>query len=177
MATNLTCPIPSTINPLSPNGFLFAIQKLPAVSFFCQQVNLPDLTLGSPEISTPLSTMIMAGDILTFGALNVQFLVDERMDNYKAIHNWLIGLGFPENYDQYINFQDSETRPTVSELSKNFSDATLSILGPNNTSIQTITFVDVVPISLDSIMFESTSGDVQYIVGNASFRYSYYKFL
>lgn len=177
MATTLTCPIPSTINPLSPNGFLFSIQKLPEVSFFCQQVNLPDLTLGSPEVATPFSTMVMAGDTLTFGTLNIQFLVDERMANYKAIHNWLIGLGFPQNYDQYINFQATDTRPMISELAKNFSDATLSILGPNNLAIQTVSFVDAVPISLDSMMFQSTSDDVQYLAGNATFRYSYYKFL
>ena len=176
-ATTLTCPIPSTINPLSPNGFMFAVQKLPEVSFFCQQVNLPDLTLGSPEVATPFSTMVLAGEILTFGTLNVQFLVDERMTNYKAIHNWLIGLGFPENYDQYVNFQATDTRPTTSELAKNFSDATLMILGPNNLPIQTLSFIDAFPISLDSMMFQSTSDDVQYLAGNATFRYSYYKFL
>lgn len=176
MATTLTCPIPSTINPLSPNGFMFSIQKLPQVSFFCQQVNLPDLTLGSPEVATPLSTMLMAGEMLTFGSLNVQFLVDEQMANYKAIHNWLIGLGFPENYDQYVNFQSTDTRPMISELTKNFSDASLTILGPNNLPIQTVNFVDAFPVSLDSMMFQSTSDDVQYLAGNATFRYSYYKF-
>jgi hypothetical protein len=177
MTAKITCPIPSSINPLSPNGFMFSIQKLPEVSFFCQQVNLPDLTLGTPEVATPFSTMVMAGDILTFGTLNIQFLVDDQMTNYKVIHNWLIGLGFPESYDQYINFQTEDSRPMISELSKNFSDATLSVLGPNNLAVQTINFIDVVPVSLDSMMFQSTSDDVQYIAGNATFRYNYYKFL
>ena len=177
MTTKITCPIPSSINPLSPNGFMFSIQKIPEVSFFCQQVNLPDLTLGTPEVATPFSTIVMAGDILTFGTLNIQFLVDDQMTNYKAIHNWLIGLGFPETYDQYVSYQQSDTRPMISELSKNFSDATLSILGPNNLAVQTLNFIDAVPISLDSMMFQSTSDDVQYLAGNATFRYSYYKFL
>jgi len=49
MANILSCPIPSNINPLSPNGFLFNILKLPNLSFFCQSVNLPGITLGAPE--------------------------------------------------------------------------------------------------------------------------------
>ena len=33
----LTCPIPATINPLQNNGFLFSIEKLPDMQYFCQE--------------------------------------------------------------------------------------------------------------------------------------------
>jgi len=111
-----------------------------------------------------------------FDQLQVQFLIDSEMRNYKAIHNWLVALSFPENYSQYADFiNDDENRYT--ELAKNYSDATLSILKGNNTVASTVQFVDIFPISLESLTFQSTSTDVQYLIGSATFRYTYYKFL
>ena len=155
---------------------MFNIQRLPKVSFFAQEVNLPTLTLGNFPQSTPFSQAIIAGDTLDYGPLTIQFLVDDGMENYKSIHNWLVGLGFPENHNQYQNILDSATL-SGSNVKKSYSDATLMILGNTNTAIQTVQFVDVFPESLDSITFVSNSQDVQYLVGSATFRYSYYKFV
>jgi hypothetical protein len=176
MATTISCPIPDNINPLSPNGFMFNITKLPNLSFFCQQVNLPGITLGAPEFGNPFNVQPIPGETLTYDQLTVQFLVDSDMSNYKAIYNWIIALGFPQSYEQYITFNENDTL-NYSELAKNYSDATLSILGANNVPSQIIQFNDMFPITLDSLMFASTNTDVQYLVGNATFRYGYYKFL
>ena len=176
MTNILSCPIPDNITPLSPNGFLFNILKLPDVSYFCQQINLPGITLGSPEIGNPFNTQPIPGDSLTYDQLNVQFLIDSEMANYVQIYNWIIALGFPQSYQQYVSFINAQTQANLSELAKNFSDATLQILSGNNTAVKTIYFADLFPISLDSIMFQSTNQDVQYIVGNATFRYGHYKF-
>jgi len=177
MANNtITCPIPANINPLSPNGFMFSISKLPKMTYFCQQVNLPGITLGSPEFGNPFQLQPIPGESLTYDQLTVQFLVDETMDNYCSIYNWLIALGFPQGYEQYSSFIGSDAT-NYSELAKNFSDATLQILGANNQSIKTVHFIDLFPITLDSVIFSGTNTDVQYLVGNATFRYGYYKFL
>jgi hypothetical protein len=172
----LSCPVPDNISPLSPNGFMFNIQKLPNVSFFCQQVNLPGITLGTPEFGNPFGIAPIPGDTLTYDTLQVQFLVDEKMDNYRAIYNWVVALGFPETYEQYVNFLNESDALTTSELAKNYSDATLAILGASNTTVQTVNFHDLFPMSIDSLTFQSTNQDVQYLIGNATFRYAYYKF-
>ena len=177
MATTLSCPIPSNITPLSPNGFMFNISKLPDMSYFCQQVNLPGITLGSPELSNPFNIQPIPGETLTYDQLTVQFLVDSDMTNYKAIYNWIVALGFPQSYDQYITFVNQDQRGALSELARNYSDATLQILSGTNAPSQIVQFNDLFPVSLDSIVFESTNQDVQYVVGNATFRYGYYKFL
>ena len=173
----LTCPIPENLNPLSPNGYTFLLHRLPGLSYFCQEITLPSITL--PEITqfTPLTKIPIAGDQIDYDTLRVQFLVDEKMENYKAIHNWIVGLGFPENYSQYTNVIDTAAIPGGSEVAASSSDATLIIMGNSNTPIQTIQFADCIPESLESITFTSTNQDVQYLVGSASFRYSYYKFL
>jgi hypothetical protein len=107
----------------------------------------------------------------------VQFLVDSDMNNYKSIYNWIIALGFPQSYDQYIDFVSADQRGALSELARNYSDATLQILSGTNLPSQIVQFFDMFPVAIDSVVFESTNQDVQYIVGNATFRYGYYKFL
>ena len=177
MANTLTCPIPANINPLSPNGFMFTIQKLPSITFFCQEANLPGITLGAPEFANPFNMQPIPGETLTYDTLNVKFLVDEAMENYQSIYNWIVALGFPQSYEQYITFVNQDQRGALSELARNYSDATLQILSGTNVPTQIVQFVDLFPVSIDSIAFESTNQDVQYIVGNATFRYGYYKFL
>ena len=110
---NLTCPFPSNINPLSPNGFIFNITKLPNVNFFCQQINLPGLNLPSIIQGTPFSDAEIPGEKLTYDTLDLQFLVDEQMLNYTSVHNWITALGFPQNYDQYINFINNQYKTNV----------------------------------------------------------------
>ena len=103
--STLTCPLPSNINPLSPNGFLFNITKLPDVNFFSQQVNIPSVSLGAPEQGTPFLMVPLPGEMLTFGSLELQFIVDEDMKNYTAIFNWMKGLGFPHDYANILIFK------------------------------------------------------------------------
>lgn len=173
MALTLQCPIPSNINPLSPNGFLFSIKKLPEVTFFCQEVNLPGISLGEPEFSNPFSKQPIPGDGLTFDTLNVRFMVDEDMKNYVSVYDWLMGLGFPQDYAQYKALVGDRAKSST-ELSSNFSDATLTILGSNNVKVRDISFTDVFPIALESLIFTSQSNDVNYLIGNATFRFGYY---
>jgi hypothetical protein len=177
MDKTLSCPLPQNINPLSPNGFNFTVLKLPTITFFCQQANLPGLTFGEPTFANPFASVPIPGDHITYDTLNVNFLIDEDMANYKAIWNWIIALGFPQSYDQYIAFTNADQSGVLNELAKNYSDATLEILGSNNTPVSTVQFVDVFPVSLDSVLFQSTNQDVPYLVGTATFRYSYYKFI
>lgn len=156
---------------------MFSVTKLPQVDFFCQQVNLPGITLGAPEFGNPFNVAPIPGETLTYDTLEVQFLVDESMQNYRAIYNWVVALGFPETYTQYLNFVSSNELTQTSELAKNYSDATLTILGSNNNPVQTIQFHDAFPVSVTSLTFQSTNQDVNYLVGSATFRYGYYKFI
>jgi hypothetical protein len=173
----LTCPIPSNINPLQSNGFLFGIQKLPQISFFCQEINVPELMLPLAEAATSLVNSRLPGDKPMFGDLTVNFLIDETMSNFVAIYDWMSGLGFPENSQQYADLMAERT----DALNRNFyaasvSDATLQILGSSNNPVRTIRFIDTFPTSLSSLTLTSTGGDTQYLVGVATFGYTYYKF-
>lgn len=174
-ASNLTCPLPSNFNPLSPNGFRFSISKIPEITFYCQEVNLPGITLESIDVLSPLTMNPFAGDLITYDELTVQFLVDAEMVNYQAVYNWLTGLGFPNGYEQYINFTNSQQAQSKGTI--DYSDGTLQILTSNNQVAKTVQFIDLIPVSLGSMTFTSTATDVTYIVGVAGFKFDRYNFV
>lgn len=173
----LTCPIPSNINPLASNGFMFSILKLPEIQFFCQEANIPSIDAPAAQMETSLVLTPIPGDKLDFGDLSITFLIDEEMSNFTALHDWIIGLGFPESHAMYRNFISTRLNNLVTnELTAGYSDAVLQILNSSNNPIRTIRFVDVMPVSLSSLQLQSTTQETTYLAGQASFRYSFYKF-
>lgn len=167
--------LPQNFNPLSPLGFQFGIQKLPNVNFYCQAANLPGISVGDPDYSTPFAQIPVPGDKAIFEPLQITFLVDENLENYLSIQRWIMALGFPINYEQYVSFISEDQRGVTSDLAKNYSDGTLIVLNNQNNPIHTVTFVDLFPVAIDQLSFTNTVEDVQYITCNASFRYSYFK--
>ena len=171
----LSCPIPSNLNPLQSNGFMFAINKLPSVSFFCQEANLPGLTLPPAEVSSVFIDYPIPGEKLVFDDLQITFLIDENMENFMAIYNWMVGLGFPKLHEQYKQFVNSnDINPN--ELVAGYSDGVLQILNSSNNPIRTATFRDLFPTSLQSLQLQSTTNDTTYLAGNATFKYTLYEF-
>lgn len=172
--------IPENINPLSPSGFKFKIAKLPQLEFFCQTVNLPAITLGEPMFGTPFTPIPIPGETMTFGDLTVQFLVDEDMSNFRALQGWLYGLGFPSDYQQYVNFQKLDTvvggTAGGTDLTRNYSDASLFILTNNNSENIIVNFKNMFPTSLESLTFSGVEADVNYLIGSATFKFTYYEF-
>jgi hypothetical protein len=168
--------LPKNINPLSPNGFTFSIAKLPNVSFFCQRVQVPAISLAPIDQPTPFANVAIPGEIMTFSELNIQFLVDEKMENYKAIYAWMVGLAFPDNYDQYKEYIGTGSDNIYTELSRNYSDANLGILDSSNNPTNQLFFKDIFPVALDPIQMESTAMDVNYVIGSATFKYTYFTF-
>ena len=171
---NLQCPSVE-LNFLIPNGFMFKVERLPKVSFFTQSIELPSLSLPAIDLPTPLSVIDVPSDQLQFSTLSVPFIVDEKMDNWVEVYKWMRGLGFPENYSQYTTENSPRNNMNnISELQRNYSQATLIVLGSNNTPVREFTFVDCFPTSLSGISFSSTNTDVQYVTATVELEYSYY---
>ena len=86
MAYDQTLFSPNNQNFLSPVGFKFIIGRTPNVDFFCQSASIPQVEIGVREISTPVKEYSLPGDKMTFGDLNLSFLVNEDLDNYYEIY-------------------------------------------------------------------------------------------
>jgi hypothetical protein len=162
-------------NFLSPVGFKFTLSKVPKVSFFCNLASIPQITLGLETQSTYLKNIDIPGDILTYNDLVLRFLVDENMENYMAIHNWLTGLGFPETTKQYKTLTTDDQG--IRDSKEAFSDGSLYILNSNYNTNTIVKFKDLFPISLSSLEFDSTKTDIQYFTAEVTFKYTIYNIL
>ena len=96
---------PSIMDYASPVQFRFKCSKLPKVEFFCQSANIPGIGLGTATMPTGLKDIPIPGDKVSYQDLAISFLVDENLNNYKEIHDWIIGLGFPQNHTQFADLQ------------------------------------------------------------------------
>ena len=76
-------------NFLSPVGFKFTLAKEPKVSFFSNAATIPDITLGTAVQPSYLKDIETPGDKLQYSDFTLRFLVDESLENYMKIHNWV----------------------------------------------------------------------------------------
>ena len=188
--TNVIDRTPSKLDYASPIQFRFKMTKLPNVEFFVQTANIPGITLGEVTMPTPLKDIPMPGDKVTYQSLDVSFLVDENLNNYKEIHDWITGLGFPEDHKQFNTLlatgadrfpgTTSSTAATGTSISQPlseggiYSDATLTVLNSKNIAKTEIRFQNVYPVSLGGLSYDIKANDVSYLQVNASFNYMYY---
>ena len=160
-------------NFLSGVGFKFSLTKFPKVDFFSNSARIPELNLELTNQSSYLKNIDIPGERLTYGDLTLRFLVDENMENYQSIYDWLTGLGFPETTKEFaeiIKDKDGQRDPKEA-----FCDGTLRILNSNYREVGKVKFNDLFPISLTSLEFDATNTDVQYFTAEATFKYTLYK--
>ena len=157
-------------------------------------VNIPGISLGSDEQATPLLDLPYPGDKLTYENLTMTFLVDENLENYREVHGWLVGLGFPRDHTEFKNLADSgdDRFPGSSaQISEEpglggkfqpakeggiYSDATLTVLTNKNNPVTEIRFRDVFPTSLSGLSYDQQASDVDYLSTDITFKYKYYEF-
>ena len=188
--TNVIDRTPSKFDYASPIQFRFKMTKLPNVEFFVQTANIPGISLGSTSFETPLKDIAGVGDKVSYQTLDVSFLVDENLNNYKEIHDWIIGLGFPQDHKQFKNLlgtgadrfpgSTSSTAATGTSIKQPlseggiYSDATLTVLNSKNIAVTEIRFRNVYPISLGSLSYDIKASDVDYLQVSSSFNYLNY---
>jgi hypothetical protein len=163
-------------NFLSPTGFKFTLKRSPKVAFFCNEANIPDLNLGIAVQTSYLKDIDLPGDKIVFGDLNLRFLVDENLENYMEIQNWIRGLGYPENLQQFADLQNQGLiQGNYTQDRQNiYSDGTLQVLTSSSIPNIQVVFKDLFPYSLGTLTFDATQTDIQYFTADVGFKYTIY---
>ena len=163
-------------NFLSPTGFKFLLNRSPGVAFFCNQANIPDLTLGVTQQPNYLKPIPIPGEIIDFGDLNLRFMVDEDLKNYMEIQKWIRGLGFPESIREFNRLQSESVvfGDYIKDADNIYSDGTLQILNNNSLPSFQVFFRDLFPYSLSTLNFDATNTDIEYFTADVSFKYTIY---
>ena len=181
---------PTKLDYASPTQFKFGILQLPKVEFFTVSANVPEIS-GTPAIvNTPFKNIPTIGDKLEYGNLSISFIVDEYLENYLSLHNWLTGIGFPKNRSQFTTHRDVTSTTPDSKRSTGvdavnvgistpdkamYSDANLMILSNKNNPIVEINFQDAFPISLGALDYTQAATDVDNLIATAEFSYKIYE--
>ena len=152
--------------------------------------NIPDITLSDVVIPTPFKPIPVMGQNLTYSNLSITFIVDEFLENYRELHEWLTGIGFPKDRKQFKDFRSntsntgSTSTTPVQDVGKvgkavpdsaMFSDATLTILSNKNNPIVEVRFSNMYPVSLGALEFSQQATDVEYLTVQADFTYQIYE--
>ena len=159
-------------NFLSPVGFKFTLAKDPKVSFFSNSARIPEISLGTAVQPAYLKDIDIPGDKLSYGDFSLRFLVDENLENYMAVHNWLTGLGYPESTQDYRDLITNDEG--LVDEKEAFSDGSLHILNSNYRDVAIVKFRDLFPTFLTSLDFESSDTDISYFTAEATFKYTIY---
>lgn len=155
--------IPVNINFLQQNRFAFIINRCPTVTYFCQRVNLPSLTLNISDQSAPHGIPIRRpGNRFNFEDLQLSFPVDENMVNYKEIFTWM---------KSSAPWSDNKEL-----LPENYKTSNASLLIYNNAykPIITYKFYDCFPTFLSGLDFDITLPDTDVIMASVVFTYTYF---
>tara|TARA_Y100000816_G_scaffold216951_1_gene162116 strand:- start:1220 stop:1810 length:591 start_codon:yes stop_codon:yes gene_type:complete len=181
---------PTKLDYTSPTQFRFLINQLPKVQYFTVSANVPGITLGDATYATPLKDIPLPGEKLTYDDLNITFIVDENLENYIEIHNWLASLGFPKNREQFKTHRSAtsnlpkvtvgtsgdigDVKPITSD-SPMFSDSVLTVLSNKNNPVVECRFEDCFPTSLSSLDYSQNQTDVEYLTAEVTFKYKIYE--
>ena len=189
--TNVQTRQPSKMDYASPTQFRFKISKLPQVEFFVQTANIPGISLNKVDVETSLNTIPFPGDEVSFSDLAISFLVDENLNNYKEIHDWIIGLGAPKNHTQFSDLRALSsdrfpgTTASAAATGKStaraipeggiYSDATLTILNSKNIAKTEVRFHNIFPTRLGGLTYNVKTADIDYLAADVDFSYMYYE--
>jgi hypothetical protein len=149
---------PKNRNFLSPVGFKFNLDLFPGVDFFCQKANIPDITVPYTDVPSRFRSfpIVAAGGIQT-GDLNVTFIIDEELNNYMAIQNWIKKNGL---YEEHSN--------TEAE----YSNGRLEITTSNFNVAAYVSYENLFPISLTEVRFDASETDIEYFTADVTFKYT-----
>ena len=159
---------PTNLNQLNVVSFDIVFSRQPATQYFCQRISLPTVVLGETNEPSPFMNLPLEGDTLTYEALSLSFIVDEDLQNYIELYNWLTALGFPREYGQFAALKESSA---ASKTLSKYSDLTIVLHTNKSNPNYRIRFTDCFPTSLSSIQFDSTPTGMDPIVVDATFNF------
>lgn len=146
-------------NYLAPSGFRVLIdrQDFPNLEFHAQAVQHPNVAVNPVEVGYRRTPIALTGDTLDFGTLSMDVLLDEDMQSYSELYNWM---------EQAVEKKSDR---------HDYYDISVFILTSHNNVNKKFTYINAFPIDIGSISLAATDAE-QYISFPVTFRYDYFTF-
>jgi len=166
------------VNPnfLHPNKYTLTFGRAPSVQYFCQGVSVPGISLGEVPRNTPFIDLYSPGEKAIYDIMNITFIIDEELSAWKEIHDWIRGMTFPVNFDEYKNLgaQAKNKQAAIRPEFPQFSDATLTLHSSSYTPLYRFKFYDCFPTTLSNFVMNSADSPENPMTADATIRFSYY---
>ena len=172
----------ATINKsiLQKNNFRLLIDKVPTVEYFVRTANVPGISFSETPVATGIGLdAYFPGDKVEFETLNVTFLVDEDLENYQEMYNWMTQIVPVADSADYQRLTGS----TMNTLGVSGSDqkgenlvSQITLVTNTNKNIPNryFRFYDAFPISLGSLEMQSGS-ETAPVTCDIQFRFNFYE--
>jgi hypothetical protein len=154
----------NTPSYLSPTSFRAIIPRVPMLTSYIQSVTVPTVTLTSMEIApfkglprTQVPSGLDLGDQII-----VTFSVDENMENWKEIYDWMTSI-----------VPSEENAANVGKNIDDYSEIILLVYSNSKRMTRKITYHNAYPVSLSSFEFNSGAQTIEPIVVPVTFEYSH----
>lgn len=154
-------------NYFSPLEFIVTVKRLPYIEFFTQRTEIPGVSAIPIEKPNPFNKTYETPDKLTYNNFEFSFIIDEKMNNYIEVYNWIKGITAPQNFGQFKEINESEEG--------RFSDISVLVLNSNKNPSIAINYKNCFPISLSEVSLDTTSPDIVYPQATVTFQYDYFE--
>lgn len=125
--------------------FLSTRQDIQRLSDTCVTLNLPSVIMGVTPQPTSIRIIHIPGDSLDFEEVNMQFLVQESMENWQAIVDWIFRMKNPNEID----------------MQRDVIDIGIDILDAKHKTIMETTLKDAFPFTVSDVPLNYQLDDVE----------------
>jgi hypothetical protein len=123
-----------------------------AVSASFPAVSLPEVTTGYRNLSG-----FVSGDKLAYDPLTVRIAIDEKLESYREIFNWM-----------HSNTENKQLT---------IHDITLHFLTNHNNISRSVRFANAFPTNIGGLEFNVQQTESEYAYVDVTFRYDYFEFM
>ena len=110
---------------------------------------------------------------MEYDHLNITFIIDEDLENYMILHNWIRALGTPEGTAERRAFREKIIK--LFDSDEITADGTLTVLNSNFKGNFNVVFKGLIPTGLSALEFNAMIDGTEYATASVSFRYESYE--
>lgn len=148
----------TTTNLLQPTKFTVVFPEISETVYFCQEANIPGVTMVSLQHPTPNIDLYVAGTKLEYNTFDISFLVNEDIGSWLDLYKWMKHI--TTDMKGYV---------------KTNGTAILTVHSNQNNPKVRVKYINIFPLSLGDISFDTKLSAEDHIVVPASFRYDYFE--
>lgn len=140
--------------------FLSTDLEIQRLSDTCVTMNLPSIIMGTTPQPTAIKQIFLPGDSIEFEEVNMQFLVQENLENWSTIVDWIFRMRNPKEVD----------------IQRDVIDIGVDILNAKHKTILECTLEDVFPFIVSDIPLNYQLDDVEPNRMDVTFKVNNFKY-